>query len=224
MRYLGGKSRLAKKLVPLMQPGQYPAYYEPFVGSASVATEVGRGTNIPLHLSDVHPDLILMWKALQDGWEPPCIITEEEYRAMKHEPPSAMRGFAGFGSSYSGKFFGGYARDSGGRCYASESRKSLLKKIKSLQNANFTLCSYKDLTLEAGSLVYCDPPYAKTTGYTHDFDSKSFWEWVFDHRESCTIFVSEYTAPDFMKEVAVFEQKNTVSSVIRNATERLFRV
>lgn len=66
--------------------------------------------------NDAHPYLMEMWKALQQGWEPPDIVTEAEYqyiKAHKDEDP-ALTAFVGFGCTFGAKWFGGYARDKRG--------------------------------------------------------------------------------------------------------------
>src|ERR1700750_2056717 len=108
---MGGKTRIAKDLARAMlaSTSERDVYVEPFVGAGSVAAEM-----VPFFdgaiLSDASPDLIAMWQALQNGWEPPENVTLEEYEAQRHAPVSALRGFVGYGCSFGGKWFGGYAR------------------------------------------------------------------------------------------------------------------
>lgn len=116
MRYLGGKTKiaaaLAQELSSYLQPGM--VYYEPFLGSAAVAERLARlHPDLDMVLSYASPDLMLLYKEMQAGRVPPCVLSEDEYRAYRNAEPSAMRGFAGYGASFGGKFFGGYAR--GGR-------------------------------------------------------------------------------------------------------------
>ena len=156
--------------------------------------------------SDIHPDLILMWQALQKGWRPPDTVSLEEYRMLKKSSPSALRNFAGFGCSFAGKWFGGYARDGrgGGRNYAARACRSLLRKIQNLQDVEFYHKSYMDFDqklLRHPALVYCDPPYrASTADYASGlFDAEAFWQWV--REQSCTVLVSEYEAPEDFEKV-----------------------
>ena len=37
---------------------------------------------------------------------------------------------------------------------------------------------YTKLKPGKGNLIYCDPPYAGTTGYIPDFETKEFWKVV----------------------------------------------
>lgn len=60
--------------------------------------------------------------------------------------------------------------------------------------------SYDDVEIPDGSLVYCDPPYAKTASYASNsgegFDHGKFWQWVREKSKTCSVYVSEETAPD----------------------------
>ena len=193
MRYLGGKSKIARQLAEIIGGGDL--LIEPFVGGGAVTAVLAPRFN-EVRAYDIHPDLILMWKDLQNGWEPPRTITEEQYAALKYAEPSALRGFAGFaGASWGGKWFGGYARGDE-RNYADEAARSLARDIKKLGNVVFTRADYRTLTPSPESVVYADPPYAGTTGYGECFDSKEFWvvmdSWA---NSGARVFVSEYSCP-----------------------------
>ena len=87
--------------------------------------------------------------------------------------------------------------------------------------------SFEDLELGSGCLVYCDPPYAGTTGYkTGSFDHGSFFDWCRRQSLTNTVFVSEYNAPPDFIEVWRGEVKTNFSSnrtgATHNATEKLF--
>lgn len=87
----------------------------------------------PRIANDIHPELIIMWRALQKGWIPPSLVSEEDYvKAKAGEGFPFLRGFIGFGCSFGGKWFGGYARDSQERNYALQSKNSVLKQIASM--------------------------------------------------------------------------------------------
>ena len=81
MRYLGGKYRLRKQIAEVIKEhrglplrGKVRPYWEPFVGSTWITTQIDKE---PIYASDINKYLIVMWKALQDGWEPPKNITED---------------------------------------------------------------------------------------------------------------------------------------------------
>jgi DNA adenine methylase len=194
MRYFGGKVRLARELSNIINTFNVKTYHEPFCGMFSVGSLV----KIPARsAADTHPDLIKMLQAVRDGWGGPEFVTEEEYQKLKTEDPSVLRGFVGFGCSNSGKFFGGYARDSTGRNYAANARSSLIKLAPKIQGVDFRLESYQDMD-EQIDLIYCDPPYEGTTGFTTGpFSSVDFWKWVREQSRRSIVLVSEYTAPDW---------------------------
>jgi DNA adenine methylase len=205
MQYMGGKSRQAKHIAGVLSAyaGTCRYYVEPFLGGASVFE---RAAGIFLHPvgSDVHPDLILMWQALLDGWLPPDAVTREEYNELRTAEPSPLRGFVGFGCSYGGKWFGGYAYSAGGRDYCGGSKRVALRKARAMSAVGATVhrSSYLDLDPLPGTLVYCDPPYAGTTKYngTNAFDHGDFWARARGWADAgAVVVVSEYSAPAGVK-------------------------
>jgi len=195
MHYLGGKYRVSKQLTDFMRPLLSGPYAEPFCGSCWVASSMGAPEML---LSDKHPYLIAMWQALQSGWEPPSEVSEEEYydvkRNMDREPH--LTGFIGFGCSYAGKWFGGYARG-GNANYALQAKNSLSRKIKQIQSARFVCCGYEgaEAYYNKPHLIYCDPPYAGSTGYgsvVGKFDNKAFNDWMRDMSRRHLVLCSEY--------------------------------
>ena len=201
MQYLGGKHRIAKDIAEhiLAENPTADIVYEPFAGGGGSVT-VELASRFPLVMaSDVHPDLVMMWQALLQGWEPPREVSEADYQAARKSAPSALRGFIGFGCSFGGKWFGGYARgDASGRArgYDGTSARRVLAQASCMRNVYFTLTPYTRVDPVPGAVIYCDPPYAKTTGYAHRFDNEEFydvvraWRWS-GHR----VYVSEYQAP-----------------------------
>lgn len=223
MRYLGGKSKIAKKLATAIGGGDL--LIEPFCGGGAM-TAVLSQTFKEIKAYDIHEDLILMWKALKRGWIPPTSISELEYSDLRGKPSSALRGFAGFaGASWGGKWFGGYARG-GKRNYADEAHRSLMRDIKLMDNVEFEKEDYKNLFPPIGCTIYADPPYEETTGYANGFNNKHFWqkmdEWV---DVGCRVFVSEYKAPSHWNIIWEMERTRDMKSKMTNAvkiTERLY--
>jgi len=223
MHYLGGKYRLRKEIASILNAVRKDnqIYWEPFVGSAWVTTEVAKG---PVFCSDANEYLIIMWNALLDGWIPPDNIGEDQYYYIKENPNEspALTAFAGFGCSWSGKWFGGYARDNTDRNYAENAKNSLLKKKKKLELLNPVFFTYDFLMpphpfQRKECLIYCDPPYQGTTGYDaplSDWSSKLFWEHVrLLTEQNHTIITSEYTAPDDFCCIAKFKTKTDLRTV-----------
>ena len=152
-----------------------------------------------------------MWQALQNGWTPPDVVTKEEYYRVKanmDENP-ALAGFVGFGCSFGGKWWGGYAKDKRGddyygqakrgllRNYCANAKSTLTKDLSGLQTATFICLDYKDVEIPDGAVVYCDPPYANTTGYTlGKFDTDEFYDYMRQLSKRCDVYISEESAPD----------------------------
>lgn len=202
MRYLGGKSRYAKQLIEVMQIPEDATYIEPFVGGASVISLVKCKRRIA---NDIHPNLIAMLKAVASGWHPPSSLSLEEWRALRararHGEIDPLIGFAGFPCSYGGRWFEGYARtrkgdDSSG--VARSAAASLVKQAPLLQGIEWHTGSYDQLDIPFGSVIYCDPPYIGTKGYsgTEKFDPHRFNYWCEGIKEElgCTIYMSEQVA------------------------------
>ena len=231
MKYLGGKFRIAKQigsyLNQVIKDKSPKAYIEPFCGSCWITQEITNA--IPRIASDVHPDLMMLWKELKNGWVPPETISEEQYKILKDTPPSALRGFAGFGCSFSGKWFGGYARcKTGPRNYCGEAKRTLLKKIDKLKDVNFECCSY-DKLLPKGCLIYADIPYFSTTSYsgTDKFDHEKFYDWARLMSKNNLIYISEYTMPADFKCVLEIQTKTDMSNKDgkkENRIEKLFTI
>lgn len=214
MQYLGGKWKIRKELCAFLQPyvNESRGYWEPFVGGLNILPFIRHENRVG---SDLHP-VIHLYKALQKGWVPPTSVSEEEYRAAKSLPDTdPLKHFIGFGCSFGGKYFGGYARNSRSRDYAyaaSNSRShnyayaasnGLLKKMIECGGVSFFQGAYLDMPIPKGWVIYCDPPYAGTTSYKGitPFDHAAFWHWAWWASTWNAVFVSEYSAPNGWSEV-----------------------
>jgi DNA adenine methylase len=226
VRYLGGKSKIAKLIAAevnkIRPPGGW--VWEPFCGGLSVAHALRPAG--PVWSTDANPALISLYRAVREGWDPPGELSEAKYRAARLLPDSdPLKAFAGFGCSFAGKWFNGYARDSAGCNYAALSRRVLLKDRACGPFACIDFLAVEPRPINA--VLYCDPPYAGTTGYRGGkFDSARFCVRVAEWSRFTDVFVSEYRFP---LGVCVFarEQITTVSrkkSAYAPATERLFYV
>lgn len=227
MKYVGSKERHCKEILPIILAARTGLYVEPFIGGASVISKVTG----PRLGADLNPHVIALWSAIRDGWTPPFNISECEYRKARDcQDIDALTAFIGFGCSFAGKWFGGYARgnDAKGkpRNYAAESSRAAVKKRAGLVGADLVHCSYDELAIPNGSTVYCDPPYAGTQGYaTGGFDHAKFWNWCDDLVvRGCKVFVSEYSAPDGWICVWKKQVNNTLDkdTGAKKGVERLF--
>lgn len=229
MKYQGGKTRIAKRLAAemLSHSENRKRYVEPFVGGGSVATAMVPNFESAL-LSDSSLDLVLLWRATQDGWIPPTCLSEQEYYELKGSFPSPLRGFAAYACSWGGKKWGGYGRDrQGNRNFADEGSRAILRKIQCLHNADFECLDFESLNIRATDVVYCDPPYFGTTEYAESNFSKdrfvrTIQKWA---NLGSTVFVSEATilSPTWN---TVWEGNAPVSGYERkeNRKEFLFKV
>lgn len=220
MRYLGGKFKIRKYLIPFLnRQVQERPYYEPFVGGANVIEQIVAPERFGM---DIHDGLIKLYQLMQTGWTPPSQISEDEYQ-------SAMAGFFKwfpeletfilFGASYGGRYRGGYARglDDNGRTrnYAEETRDSLVYSFHRMKDVIF---SYGDVFSvpppRKNMMIYCDPPYRDTTPFigTGRFDHDLFYqtlipEWIQDGH---LVLVSGYDVPSGYNVVWSKERKVTV--------------
>lgn len=229
MRYQGGKSRIAKPLAQIITTtaGGADCFVSLFCGSCAVESKV-QGFSRKI-LNDRHKYLIAMLQGVQNGYNLPENITPEEYRYIrdhKDEDP-ALAGFVGFGCSFGGKWFGGYARNATGTNYALQSKRSLLKDMATLQDAHFVCEDYRRVCIPPGAVIYADPPYNNTTGYSGErFDSAEFWRAMRLLADTGhTVFVSEQEAPP---EIECIWEKPFTRTLDRNkgnqftVTEKLF--
>lgn len=199
MQYFGGKARIAKKVAEYIngQLKEGQAYYEPFCGACNVTQHID--PNRARYASDSNKYLIAFWQAVQAGWEPPAVVSEGEYQRVKanKDEDLALSAFVGFGCSFGGKFFGGYARGNTSQDYAGGAKRVTAKKAKGLGSVGFGCRPFEEVQVTPVSLVYCDIPYRGTTGYSKasgGFDHDSFYRWGQRlTEEGSTVLVSEYS-------------------------------
>ena len=227
MNYMGGKHRQGPKIAAFIEPYMKPglSYIEPFCGAMGTAWRI-----LPLAvkhdiehiwLSDSNEALINMWQALLDGWEPPDVVTEEMYLHHKktRDPKDPMTAYCGYGMSFGGKWWGGYAREKRGQPIAMPSTKiskrlrlNCRKKAFHIKpcSPRLSCCDYRALGGVSNSLIYLDPPYAgRCKAHGVDFDHDRFWAWADELAKlNNTVFVTEFLAPEPWERV--FDFGNTV--------------
>ena len=97
------------------------------------------------------------------------------------------------------------------------------QRLESLQSLERYSTDYRDVPIEDGGVVYCDPPYKGAGGYvTGAFDHDAFYDWV--RNAEFPVYVSEYSMPeDFIpvweKPVAVLANQKGADGKV---TERLY--
>lgn len=232
MHYLGGKTRIAKEILPIIladrKEGQY--FVEPFCGGCNVTDKVS-GNRIA---NDYNEYLIAMFVGLLSGENYPEQIGRELYddaracfRSGSDKYDLGFIGWVGFMASYRAKFFGGYSGDSVGnkrkpRYFIPEAVRNIKRQVPKLRGVEFRSGDYRNLQIPEESIIYCDPPYMGTTGYTDGLNYDEFWQWcrerVYDGHK---VYISEYQAPDDF--ITIWEKpiQNCIS-LDKKATERLF--
>lgn len=233
MRYVGGKSRISSWVQGhVMRVGsRCSTYLEPFLGSA--ATFVKNSPHFATRMAgDTHADLMEMWRAVAAGWSPPESIDRQVYETQRSAETSAFRGLVGFGGSFGGKWFGGYADTPFDRHHGRNTkpfyeaaRRSVVALKDSLAGATLKTCSFDTWAVNPNTLAYCDPPYAGTLGYNAAFDHRHFWSvmdaWV---DLGATVVVSEQHAPDGWQILAERRRKSMLRVGAGSNTERLERL
>lgn len=226
MRYLGGKTKIAKPIAEIISKSSGGCFVSLFCGSCVIESLVKAETKI---LNDKHEYLIAMYRALQDGYELPENISKEEYYEIKanKDRDKALAGFVGFGCSFGGKWFGGYGTNRAGRNYCLEAKKHTHNLWGGIKDATFTCLDYRDVEIPENAVVYADPPYAGTTGYSTSkgFDYNEFWGYMRELSKTHTVFISEEKAPDDFECVWSKEVKRVLDvnkSNIKPKVEKLF--
>ena len=198
MRYFGGKQRISKQLSQYLnsQLKDSQPFVDLFCGSCNIISKIDKDR---LRIAnDKHKYLISMWKELQNGWQMPDNISEEEYKYIKNHKDEnpALTGFVGFGLSYSGKWFGGYSRGAKDRNYCLNAKNSNNKILNNITDVKFYNLNYDEVPIPDGALVYCDIPYKNTTSYCKsevgEFNHEEFYDWVRRNSDKYDIYVSEY--------------------------------
>ena len=230
MRYLGGKSRIAKQIIDIMsaEREEEMAWVEPFMGSGKVISQVS-GRRIG---ADINHEMIALFKAIRGGWKPPTEVTREFYETVKnnqHNYSDHLKAFLSFGCSFGGKRWGSYANPDprpGRQSQAKYTHDALIKLKPRISSIELFSCDYKSLHIPPRSLIYCDPPYANTTRYGFNFDHNEFYDWCRARvAEGHYLFVSEYSMPPDFQEIWSKKVVVTVGQVNDcYKIERLYRL
>lgn len=230
MQYLGGKSRLAPRIAAIVNAERRGRpFWDPFCGGLSVAVQLARGG--PGVVSDAQPALIALYRAIRGGWAPPEHVSEAEYHGARSLPDTDPRkAHAGFGCSFGGKWFGGYARQpTTGLNFAATAGRSVRRGVASLGGCAIECLDFLAIEPQPLDLViYCDPPYAGTETYAGaaPFDSARFWARARAWAQFAPVFASEYACP--IPHEIVMETKHELGVAGGKQsgarTERLFRV
>ncbi len=222
MQYFGGKAKIAKYIVPYLESvrKENQLYLEPFMGGCNIVSKMAGKREA----YDFNQYLVEMYKGVQSGYELPDVLNEERYKYIKEnkDEDKVLTGFVGFGCSFAGKWFGGYARNKQNNNYCKASKNSLLRKMETMKDVKFGFADYKTLNPK-GCLIYCDPPYANTTKYTGvpSFDSGEFWNMMRKWSRDNDVFISEYEAPEDFVSVLDIPTKTSIRDKDCNVCSRV---
>ena len=203
MWYLGGKIRLSKYIVPIIENyiNENTLFIDLFCGGCNVSDKITKTKNIICN--DHNKYLIEMWKYLiSTKYTTELNYSKEEYDEVKNnrsEYEDWYVGLIGFHYSYGGKFFGGYARSR----YSDHIERSINKTIKqseTLKDFMFTNKDYKEYSCVKNAVIYCDPPYKnstqRSTKYNSDFNYEEFYDWCREMSRCNVVIISEKYMPD----------------------------
>lgn len=230
MKYMGSKNRIAKHLLPIMlaecEKHGITKWVEPFVGGANMIDKVPDSfERVGYDLNDHAIHALIDIRDNVEGL--PESVSEEEYKSYKGRDAESVTSWVRIACAYGG-FFGNVMARGGGRNYAQEAKRNALKQSPKIQGVDFICDSYENLSF-SNCLIYCDPPYAGTSGYKIGaFDHDKFFDWCRQQAKNNIVFVSEYNAPDDFECVWQGEIKTNFASqrktATHNAVEKLFKV
>ena len=107
MQYMGGKSRISNDISNIIN--KFTAgnqFVSLFCGTCAIESKITAAKKV---CNDLHPYLISLLTAVQNGYKLPDIVTREDYVRVKEnkDEDKALTGFVGFGCAFGGKWFGG---------------------------------------------------------------------------------------------------------------------
>lgn len=207
-------------------------FVDVFAGSGAVAAHVRRiRPFLPVVCNDAHPAAAALLRAAATPWRPPPTLSEDDYVALRERSragdASPDVAFAGFGASFGGKYYGGFARPharqrdkaaASARAWSADAEVLAAVKVEGLDYAALPGA----IGIEPGDLWYADKPYRGTTGYVGlpKFDHDAFWAWAADLSRIVPVLVSEFAAPAGWREVWSVTRK--LESRGGERTDRIF--
>lgn len=231
MKYMGSKARVADDIYSVIKKHRGDMIWvEPFVGGGNMIQRVG-GLRIGCDKNEYCIQALML---IRDNPESiPDLITEEYYDILNKERiVDGITGYVGFSMSFGGKFFGGYRREVAGskgcsvnmHTQSRRAKQAAILQSKMIQGVRLVACDYTQIRLATKCVIYCDPPYAASTGYVSDFDSGCFFDWCREMDDyGHLVFVSEYNAPD---DFMCIWEKDVYTTISKQRTkqdkERLF--
>ena len=181
--YIGGKSRLARKLSPLIDNLSYETYVEPFIGMGSVFFQRQKASRTEV-INDRSGDISNFFRIIQRHYPQFLdflrfqVSNRREFERLKKCDPDTLTDLEralrflylqrlAFGGKVCSRMFGVSSHN--GAYFNSEKLTVLLEKIhKRLAGVVIENLDWKDLIPrydQEGTLFYCDPPYYGNESY-----------------------------------------------------------
>ena len=205
--YFGGKNRsgklIASKLNNIIKEKEIENYVELFVGSGGVFKHIKCENKI---INDKEPLIIEFHKHIANGgkieleYEDYYKDLEPMYNEFKKgnygDTPLGVVGYVAYQCSFGGMKFNTFARGNTekGRKkdYFKGGLSSLIKKQNYKHTKIFNL-DFCDVKIPPNSLIYCDPPYKSTNGYSVEFDNVFFENYINELSKDNIVIISEYS-------------------------------
>lgn len=203
MQYQGGKYIIRNQIAQIINNLQPEIYIEPFLGGCSILPLIKAPRRIG---SDIHLDLMLMWKAVKHGWIPPSEVTKEKHHeVLNRKYANAESGLIGFFVSYRGRWKGGYSYDVPGKyVYKTAVYNKIIELAPLLVDVELYLGDYQQVckrfeTNDDRTVIYCDPPYEGRERYrgTPRFDFNRYWDWISTNKN--TLVMSGYDSKGYQE-------------------------
>lgn len=190
LNYLGGKSRLADKIIKLI-PSDHTCYCEPFCGAAWVFFRK-EPSKVEV-INDMDGELVTFWRVIQNHLEEFlryyrfAIVSRELFDLANKMPPEtltdvqrAVRYFylqkMGFGGKTFKRTFG-TGTSSAPRLNLTTLEEVLLEvnwRLKKVTIEHLDACKCIEVYDRPETLFYLDPPYWKTAGYAVPFGDDDY--------------------------------------------------
>jgi DNA adenine methylase len=192
LNYLGGKSRLADKIVPIF-PSDHVCYCEPFCGAAWVLFR--KDPSKCEVINDADGELVTFWRVIQNHLEEFlryyrwAVVARKIWEIENLKNPGTLTDIQravryyylqrlGFGGKTSGRTFGTSTTGSP-RLNLISLEDTLLEVHSRLQRVvieNLTACDCIIKYDRPETLFYIDPPYYNTAGYAVPFKAPADYE------------------------------------------------
>lgn len=237
MLYLGGKRKIQKDIVPIINNlifvNNIKTYIEPFVGGANIIEAVKCENRIAY---DINKDLIELYKHVQNGGGLPEHVNKEIFDQVKYNKEQYEGWYiaaVGFLGGYRGRGIndtcGVYDDAEDYRNTYKCKKETFEKQIPLLKDIHFENKDYREVNAQ-GCLIYCDPPYKGTVQYINNkgknrFNSETFWDWCREMSKKNIVLISEQEGPEDFDIILDIEITRCITSKRREQNkknERLF--